>query len=181
MSAVGKTAKGEDPGRVHVRRASATAFETFFEQERVRLFGALFAITGSRHEAEDISQEAFLRLWERWDRIVTIDDPAGYLYRTAMNVFRDRRRRIVLGMRRAVRLSPSPDGFEAVEDRAVAAAVLGSLTPRQRAAIVLTEGLGYTAEEAGALLGIRDSTVRALHHQARTALRDLEERDRWLT
>ena len=150
---------------------SAASFEEFFEVEHVRLYRVLFAITGNRQEAEDISQDAFLRVWERWDRVHEMEDPAGYLHRTAMNVFRDRYRRLVLGMKRAIRISSPPDAYEEVEARSVAASVLGSLTPRQRAALVLTEALGYSAEEAGKLLGIKGSTVRALHFQARSALK----------
>lgn len=151
------------------------SFEEFFEAERVRLYQALFAITRSRDEAEDISQDAFVRVWERWDRVRQMEDPAGYLYRTAMNAFRDRHRRLMRGLRRGLRPSPPPDVYEAVEARSVAADVLASLSPRQRAAIVLTQGLGYTAEEAGELLGIKGSTVRALHFQARTALQGARE------
>jgi RNA polymerase sigma-70 factor (ECF subfamily) len=147
------------------------AFEEFFATERTRLHRALFAITGSRAEAEDIAQDAFLRVWERWDRVGSLDDPAGYLHRTAMNVFRDRRRRLVLSLKRAVHPSPDWNEYDAVEARSVAASVLGSLPPRQRAALVLTEGLGYSAEEAGRMLGIKGSTVRALHHQARSSMR----------
>jgi len=159
----------------------AASFEEFFEAERVRLHKVLFAITGSRHEAEDISQDAFLRVWERWEQVHEMDEPAGYLHRTAMNVFRDRYRRLMLGMKRAVRISSRPDAYEAVEARSVVARVLSSLTPRQRAAIVLTEALGYSAEEAGKLLGIKGSTVRALHFQARSALKDSMESVEWLT
>jgi DNA-directed RNA polymerase specialized sigma24 family protein len=36
---------------------------------------------------------------------------------------------------------------------------------------VLTEGLGYSSDEAGSMLGVKGSTVRALHHQARAALK----------
>jgi DNA-directed RNA polymerase specialized sigma24 family protein len=48
-------------------------FEGFFESERVRLYRALFAVTGSRSEAEDIAQDAFLKVWERWDRVGRMD------------------------------------------------------------------------------------------------------------
>jgi RNA polymerase sigma-70 factor (ECF subfamily) len=154
---------------------SVASFEEFFRAEQVRLHRVLFAITRSRPEAEDIAQEAFLRVWERWDRVTEMDDPAGYLHRTAINIFRDRSRRLVLAIRRAVRISPQADEFDAFEARSVAASVLGSLPPRQRAAIVLTEALGYSAEEAGKLLGIKGSTVRALHLQARSALRSSKE------
>ena len=153
----------------------APSFEEFFEAERVRLHRVLFAVSGSRSEAEDIGQEAFLRLWERWDRVRVMDDAAGYLHRTAMNVFRDRRRRLILAAKRAIHLAPPPDEYAAVEARSLAASVLGSLSPRQRAVIVLTEGLGYSSDEAGAMLGIKGSTVRALHHQARTALQATRE------
>ena len=166
---------GVSHGEIDVRSESLLAFEEFFAAERVRLFKALFAMTESRQEAEDISQDAFLRIWERWDRVGAMDDPAGYLHRTAMNVLRDRRRRIVLGMKRVMRLLPAPDDFEVVEARSVTATALRLLTPRQRIALVLTEGLGYSAEEAGGLLGIKGSTVRALHHQARSALNDFVE------
>jgi RNA polymerase sigma-70 factor, ECF subfamily len=150
---------------------AAAAFEEFFASERTRLHRALFAITGSRAEAEDIAQDAFLRVWERWDRVGTLEDPAGYLHRTAMNAFRDRRRRLVVSLKRVVHPSPESNEYDAVEARSVAASVLGSLPPRQRAAVVLTEGLGYSAEEAGRMLGIKGSTVRALHHQARSSMR----------
>lgn len=176
MAVVGSPAERVGPGQAHVKAEAVSSFEEFFDAERIRLFKALFAITGSRQEAEDISQEAFLRLWERWEDVATMDEPAGYLHRTAINVFRDRRRRFVLGMKRATRLSPAPDEYEAIEARSVAAAILGTLTPRQRTAVVLTEGLGYSAEEAGAILGIKGSTVRALLFQARTSLRGSKER-----
>jgi DNA-directed RNA polymerase specialized sigma24 family protein len=58
-----------------------------------------------------------------------------------------------------------------VDDRDAIAHALRSLTPRQRAAMVLTEMLGYSPEEAGSMLGIKASTVRALNFQGRTALR----------
>jgi RNA polymerase sigma-70 factor, ECF subfamily len=154
---------------------SVAAFEEFFRAEQRRLHRVLFAITGSRPEAEDIGQEAFLRVWERWDRVSGMEDPAGYLHRTAINIFRDRSRRLVLAMKRAVRMAPRTNEYDAVEARSVAASVLGQLPPRQRAAIVLTEGLGYSAEEAGELLGVKGSTVRALHFQARLAFSQSKE------
>ena len=74
-------------------------FEDFFGSEHARLFGALCFVTGDRHEAEEIMQDAFLRMWERWDGR-GFDDPSAYLFRTAMNVFRNRYRRSALGSAR---------------------------------------------------------------------------------
>ncbi|MFL6206904.1 MAG: RNA polymerase sigma factor [Acidimicrobiales bacterium] len=147
------------------------SFELFFEQEQERLLRALSVITGSRREAEDLTQDAFVKVFERWDVVATMDAPAGYLHRTAMNLFRNQYRRAKVAIGRVVRVGPPQDVFKAVEDRDAAARALAALTARQRAALVLTEALGYSGEETGQLLGIKASTVWALTHQARTALR----------
>ena len=65
-----------------------TGFEDLVEAESPGLYGALCLIAGDRFEAEDVMQEAFLKVWERWDRVRNMDDPTGYLYRTALNVYR---------------------------------------------------------------------------------------------
>ena len=151
------------------------SFEDLFHGERDRLFRILCVITGSRQEAEDISQDAFARVWERWSTVSVMANPAGYLHRTAINVFRSRYRRSLLAARRTLSSHVEEDAFEAVDDRHVALQVLRSMAPRQRAAIVLTEVLGYTAEEAGTMLGVRAATVRALHFQARSTLKSFRE------
>src|ERR671919_525453 len=150
-------------------------FERFFEDQKERLLRILSVITGSRAEAEDLAQEAFTRVFERWETVAPMEDPAGYLHRTAMNLFRNQYRRARVALSRAVGIGPEQDVFKPVEDRDAAARALGGLTPRQRAALVLTEALGYSGEDAGRLLGIKASTVWALTHQARAALQGTVE------
>jgi RNA polymerase sigma factor (sigma-70 family) len=149
----------------------AHSFDRFYEAERDGLFGALVLMTGNRHEAEEITQEAFVALWERWDRVATMDDPTGYLYRTAMNDFRKRLRRTAVALRRVVGIRPEQDAFAAADARQVVAAALAGLTRRQRAALVLTELLGFSSEEAGRALGIKPVTVRVLASQGRAAMK----------
>jgi len=81
-------------------------FDTFFEEEHERLYKALYFVTGNRHDAEELMQDAFLSLWERWGEIGRIDDPTGYLFRVALNGFRMRRRRAAMAVRKVV---PVPD------------------------------------------------------------------------
>jgi RNA polymerase sigma-70 factor (ECF subfamily) len=151
------------------------AFDSFFEEQKDRLLRTLSVITGSRAEAEDLAQEAFTRVFERWDTVAAMEDPAGYLHRTAMNLFRNQYRRTMVALGRAVGIGPEQDVFKSVVDRDTATRALGALTPRQRAALVLTEALGYSGEEAGQLLGVKASTVWALTHQARAALQGTVE------
>jgi RNA polymerase sigma-70 factor (ECF subfamily) len=70
------------------RQPEVPSFEGFFEAEKQRLYRALCLITRNRFEAEEITQDAFVRVLERWDRVSVMEDPTGYLYVTAMNTFR---------------------------------------------------------------------------------------------
>ena len=60
-------------------------------------------------------QDAFLALWERWDRVGAMEDPTGYLYRTSMNVFRKRGRRAALVARRHFARAPDPVPFADID------------------------------------------------------------------
>jgi RNA polymerase sigma-70 factor (ECF subfamily) len=151
------------------------SFEEFFEVQRSRLFGMLTLVTGNRFEAEEIMQDAFLRVWERWDRVSAMQEPGGYLYLTAMNVFRSRYRRAALALRRTAAVAPTEDALATVEDRDLVVRALRGLSPRQRAAIVLTVYAGFTSEEAGRALGMQAGTVRTLATRAKHAMRERAE------
>jgi RNA polymerase sigma-70 factor (ECF subfamily) len=157
--------------------AATRSFEEFFEAESRTLFRRLWLITGNRAEAEEIMQDAFLNMWERWDRVSGLDDPTGYLYRTAMNVFRRRYQRTVMALRHTVGLSSGTDEFAHADERHAVRAILATLSPRQRAALVLTEMLGFSSEDASRALGVRPGTVRALAFQGRAAFRKAVEVD----
>jgi DNA-directed RNA polymerase specialized sigma24 family protein len=90
---------------------AAMDFEAFFDREKTRLFHALCVVTRNRFEAEELTQEAFLAVYERWDRVGAMEDPTGYLYRTAMNNFRSWRRRSALAAKRPMRLMPTDDSI----------------------------------------------------------------------
>jgi len=152
--------------------SAALTFEHFFEAERRRLLRALYLLTGNAEEAEEIMQDAFLALWERWERVAAIDDPTGYLFRTAMNRHRSLGRRAARAARRSVGQAHGGDLFAAADERDAVARALATLTPRRRQAIVLTTLLGYDSAEAGHLMGVRDVTVRRLASEARARLRD---------
>jgi RNA polymerase sigma-70 factor (ECF subfamily) len=165
----------------HHRSAWASArtgdFEVFFEQHHERLFRALWLLTRNRQEAEEVMQDAFLRLWERWDRVIDGPDPVGYLYRTAMNVWRSRLRRAAVAARKVIHHIQGDDEIAEVEQRDAVVRALAPLPPRQRAAVVLMDVLDLSSERAGEVLGIRPATVRVLAARARAALaQEREER-----
>jgi len=161
--------------RFPVERVEARArFDEFFEGEHERLFKALYFVTGNRPDAEDLMQDAFLKLWERWDEIDRVTDPTAYLFRVALNGFRMRRRRAAMALRKILPVGEERDMFGDAEMRADVRRLLLGLTPRQRAALVLVDLLGYPSEQAARILRVRPSTVRALATQGRRALRAKE-------
>jgi RNA polymerase sigma-70 factor, ECF subfamily len=148
------------------------SFEDLFRSEKEALYRTLCFVTRNRHEAEELTQDAFVRVLERWDRVSTLDDPRAYLYRTAMNVFRNRYRRALLAAKRTLGAIPPDDAIAAVDERDVAVRALATLSPRQRAAVVLIDVLGFPSKEAGRMLGIRPSTVRMHASRAHAALKE---------
>src|SRR3954453_17391276 len=139
--------------RFPMERAEGWArFDAFFAEEHERLFKALYFVTGNREDSEELIEEAFLRLWERWHDIDRIDDPTAYLFRVALNAFRSRRRRAAVALRK---LTPGGEEADPVPAAGMGSAVphlLLECTARQRAALVLVDLLGYPSEQAARIL-----------------------------
>jgi RNA polymerase sigma factor (sigma-70 family) len=181
MDAEGGSGSRDAPGVEHAqapsddlvedRPALSVSFEDFYEIEHGSLFGALVLIVGDRHEAEDIMQDAFLRVWERWHLVQSLANPTGYLYRTAMNSFRMRRRRALVASRHALRRLRVTKELDEAEARHEVDRGLAAMPPRQRAAVVLTELLEFSSGEAAEALGVKPATVRKLAQQGRDTLR----------
>ena len=143
-------------------------FEELFWDEHERLYRSLYLIVGNSQEAEELMQDAFVHVLERWDRI---DSPAGYLYRSAFNSTRSRFRRLQMAARRTLSIGEPEDPFAAADLRDQVVRSLRELPKRQRAALVLLDLLDYPSEEAAAVLGVTPATVRSLASHARAALK----------
>jgi RNA polymerase sigma-70 factor (sigma-E family) len=163
VTALRSDTKAPEPGR-------NSDFEAFFAEQHGRLFRALALLTRNRHEAEEVMQDAFLALWERWEHVAGGPDPVGYLYRTALNAWRSRRRRAAVALRRAIHQIPNDDEMAAVEERDAVVRVLSRLPARQRAAVVLMDVLDLSSEQASEILGISPVTVRVLAARGRASL-----------
>jgi RNA polymerase sigma-70 factor (ECF subfamily) len=160
-----------DVVRLPVAKEDPLDFAAFFHDEHRGLLKLLYFVTGNRADAAELMQDAFLKVWERWDRVEAIDDPRAYLFRVALNGSRMRARAARRATRRLVAPSSSTDPYDEVDLREDVRRMLLSLAPRQRAALVLLDMYGYGSEEAARIMGIRPSTVRALATQGRAVLR----------
>ena len=112
-------------------------FEEFVDGELPRLLGYARALTGSDHDAWDLTQEALVRVARRWRRIRRDGNPAAYARVTIARLNVDRHRRD----RREVLVADAPDAPERSAPYEGLDAWLRDglldLTPRQRTAIVL--------------------------------------------
>lgn len=130
-----------------------------------------------RDLGEQVAQEAFSRLYERWDSIESEEHALRFAYRTGLNLAASHHRRERRWARLAtVRRSELPPAISSGHEDAVAArlevfAALRRLSAQQRACVVLVDYAGFDDRRAGEILGIAPATVRVHLTRGRRALR----------
>jgi len=127
-----------------------------------------YLLSGSWHDADDLVQTTFVKLYVHWRRI-RIETVDGYARRVLVNEF--------LAVRRKARETPVPEGVDApaaepsIVDRVMLDGALAGLPPRQRAAVVLRYWEDLSITETAALLGVSSGTVKSQVSRALAALR----------
>jgi RNA polymerase sigma factor (sigma-70 family) len=141
--------------------AARRDFEAFVREAEPRLSRALAAAYGFE-DGRDATAEAFAYAWENWDRLQQIANLPGYLFRVGQTRSRRNRRPVPPGLPArpvgSARFDVADHADRAFEPRLPAA--LAGLTQRQRIAVVLVHGYGYTLREVGELTGVRTTTVQ---------------------
>jgi RNA polymerase sigma-70 factor (ECF subfamily) len=155
-------------------------FDGFYRDTHPRLWSFLVRTTGEADLAEDVAQEAFVRLLGSRGADLPEDERRAYLYRIARNLVRDAARR--RARERAV--APETAGDVAVPPPEPmgrrAAAALAGLRERDRQLLWLAHAEGWKHADVAAALGIAAGSVKVLLHRARKRFRDLmgtEERE----
>ena len=148
-------------------------YVAFVRACQYRLLRSAYLICGDHHQAEDLLQDALVKLALRW-RQVRHGEPEAYLrtvlYRDAVSWWRRRRRESLFG---AVPEVAGADGAEAVSDRVVFATALARLAPRQRAVLVLRFFDDLTEARTAEVLGVSVGTVKSQTYVALRRLRAL--------
>jgi RNA polymerase sigma factor (sigma-70 family) len=152
-------------------------FATWYRREHPRLASTLVVVAGDRAVAAEAVDEAFARAYERWARVGGMASPAGWTYRTALNVLRRRRRREQLEatlLRRHAdgrpgspgrdRHAPPADWSPEVWD------ALRGLPLRERTAVALRYVADLTTDQIAEAMGVAPGTVGSTLHAARRHL-----------
>ena len=161
------------------RAADMPTWSELVAQHGDRVYRLAFRLCGNAHDAEDITQEAFIRVFRSLDkyRPGTFE---GWMHRIVTNLFLDMARR-----RSRIRFEALPDDAERVpgHERSpeqvlaeesfdpVLQSALDNLSPEFRAAVVLSDIEDLSYEEVGRILGVKMGTVRSRIHRGRAALR----------
>lgn len=135
-----------------------------YREDYGTLVGVAYVLLGSRDEAEEVVQDAFLALRAHWSGVT---NPGGYLRRSVVNNSYGLLRRRAVAERRGVDPSPPSQPDQLVELRDVMLA----LPWRQRAAIVLRYLTDLPDDEIADAIGCRRSTVRSLVARGLTTIR----------
>lgn len=152
------------------------------ERHRDRLVRYLARLLGDPARAEELAQEAFVRVWLAAGRYREEGRFEAYLFRIATRLARSeerRRRRHVLALARGWILPATaepaevPRRLEAEERATRLAAALAELPMRFRAPLLLFAVEERSLEEIGGILGVRVATVKTRLHRARVRLRTL--------
>jgi RNA polymerase sigma-70 factor (ECF subfamily) len=135
-----------------------------------RLVAQLHAVTGSRQEAEDVVQEAFMRAMPRWHDISTYDSPEAWLRTVALNLARSRFRRTVRGAAALVRHGAPDQEPELSPDHVALMNAMRGLPQAQREALVLHHFCGMSVDEVAQSVGAPSGTIKARLSRGRAAL-----------
>jgi len=167
-----------------IARGDGAAVRDMVARKLPRLLALGARILGDRTEAEDIAQEAFLRIWQqasRWEVGNARFDT--WLYGVALNLCRDRLRRrreiYVAEPPETTDAGPPPDrGLHDSDTSRVVESALATLPERQREAIVLQYYEELSNIDAAAVMGITVEALESLLARARRNLRAcLEDAD----
>ncbi|MGZ4427707.1 MAG: RNA polymerase sigma factor SigE [Nocardioidaceae bacterium] len=158
----------------------APSWEEVVEQHSARVYRLAYRLTGNPHDAEDLTQEVFVRVFRSLSSY-TPGTFEGWLHRITTNLFLDQARR-----KQKIRFDALADDAETrIPSRAQAPdtqyleglfdddveAALAALTPDFRAAVVLCDIEGLSYEEIADVLGLKLGTVRSRIHRGRSMLR----------
>ena len=164
------------------RTGSPTAFAGLVEIYQVPIFNLCYRMLGDAGEAEDATQEAFLRAYSQLHRYDPMRSFKTWLFSIASHycIDRLRRRRVTwvgiddepLQTHPALR-EPNPGPEQVVQQRernAIIQTALAELAPRDRTAIVMRYWYGFSYEEIAEVTGATTGAVKSRLHRARVAL-----------
>jgi len=163
-----------------IRGGDTGAFRELYETHKTAIFSVCLRIVRGREEAEDLTQETFLAAYRSMHRFHEASRVSTWLYRIATNLSlnHQRRRKILRWLSLDALMGEAPASKQVSPDVALQMSerermlweAIGSLTDRQRVAIILNRFEGLSYEEVAEAMGRSISSVESLLHRAKRQL-----------
>jgi RNA polymerase sigma-70 factor (ECF subfamily) len=153
-------------------------FEKLFSKHGAMVYRAAYSVTGNKHDAQDVQQDVFLTLIDRGRTLEFTTNPAGYLFRMAINKALEK-------FRKRTRQNETDDGLESLQGAAsdgnlretdMRQRLLGAiakLEPEHAEVLLLSIEQGYTDAEIADMLGKTRVAVAVTLHRVRERLKEL--------
>lgn len=161
-----------------LRRGDPQAFEELVEETHRRVFTLAYRLVGDRHEAEDVAQDAYLKVYRSIRGFRGDASFDTWLYRIVSNTaITHLRRRGRFGdlAKEADEIVQLPEPGAAVDpvDRDEVHRALAALPVAQRSVLMLKDVYGFSCAEIGEQMGLSEGAVKVRLHRARKRLKDL--------
>lgn len=181
MSALAFTAMAADRSgaRESAKRGGLAAFDALMRRYERLVLATALRLTGNLADAQDASQEVFLKLYRNLGKLEDREDLAQWLYRVTVNVCRDLRRKKPALAEETEAEAPEADPQQRAMDEERRRALelsLRMLPEKERAALVLRDLEGLSTDEVARALGSSEATVRSQVSKARVKVKDFLER-----
>jgi RNA polymerase sigma factor (sigma-70 family) len=169
----------------------AAGFEALVRPHFERMYRLAFRLTASKPEADDLFQDVLVKVFPRFEELLTLDQPGPWLCRVMYNHFIDNRRRFQRQRLLAVSedqlpgqsLETLPGGPDPALDREREDNImqlnraLAMLSEEHRLVVLLHDAEGYKLSEIQELMDVPVGTLKSRLHRARARLREILEGD----
>ncbi|MCP2329092.1 RNA polymerase sigma-70 factor (sigma-E family) [Hamadaea flava] len=145
-------------------------FGDFYQSTSRRTLRYAYGLTGNLQQAQDVTQEAYTRAWQRWRQVSGYDDAEAWLRVVVNRLVQDWWRH--LGVRRRIRLEPMLPLPAPSEDTVLLTTALKQLPPAQRQALALHYLLDLSVAQIAAETGVSEGTVKSWLSRGRAGLAD---------
>ena len=151
----------------------AEGFDAFYAASNRRVMHQMYAMTSNLADAQELTQEAYARAWQRWSSVSTYDDPEAWVRTVAWRLAASRWRKAKNGVTAMLRHGPADHTPEPSVDNVALVAALKAIPEAQRRAIVLHHLGGLSVAEVAHETGSPEGTVKARLSRGRAALAEL--------
>lgn len=167
---------------IKARHGDTAAFRWLVERYQGFAYSLAWRFTGEAASAEDIVQEAFIRVWKNLPRYRAEIKLSTWLYKIVTNLALDflrsrsgKQSRQAVSPERAINLADNQPADDAVHREELLQAILllaEALSPKQRAVFILRDLEGLSVEEVSDILSMSAGNIKSNLHHARSFMRE---------